>query len=517
MTILTVIEISLSKFSQYSVDEIIKKIIHCDNEVLENVVLMDFLQRNDLCEIPDNVAKLMAPYSKDWTGPNPLLTERESNPEELSREDQLYLYTSFELHHYWKARMRALALTKSYEKDYDDISQSLQKIVEVSDSVRDSVKLMNVLGLILDIGNYMNDANKQATGFKLSTLARLGMVKDEKNESNFADLVERITRTQYPAWEGFVDEIWGVVLIQKVNVEQIRTDAKKYIDTINKVQQSLDSGNLSDPKRFHPEDRVSHIVQRAMKEARRKAEQLQVFLDDMSKNYEEIMAFYGEDASDENARRDFFSKLAGFVVGWKASKEKNLILEENKKRNEASMRRKQQSGHVLANGNTIEPMPKDTGAMDSLMEKLRAAAPQTKDQRDRRRRARLKDRHQDRVASGQQIPDLPTTEEDAEDQSVNSPETEEVESFGTAVVEVKTSEKDGIADRAASMLQGLRGDGESEASARQRRESLDGDRARRRRRNKTASIDNTEPIVEEAISTLSIPTTVISPPSPHDQ
>jgi hypothetical protein len=39
---------------------------------------------------------------------------------------------------------------------------------------------MNVLGLILDIGNYMNDSNKQANGFKLSSLARLGMVKDDK-------------------------------------------------------------------------------------------------------------------------------------------------------------------------------------------------------------------------------------------------------------------------------------------------------------------------------------------------
>src|SRR3569833_1597425 len=52
------------------------------------------------------------------------------------------------------------------------------------------------------------------------------------------------------------------------------------------------------------------------------------------------------------------------------------------------------------------PSPSSAGAMDSLLEKLRAAAPQTRDQRDRRRRARLKDRHQVRIASGQKIPDL---------------------------------------------------------------------------------------------------------------
>jgi cytokinesis protein len=178
---------------------------------------------------------------------------------------------------------------------------------------------MNVLGLILDIGNFMNDANKQAQGFKLSSLARLGMVKDDKNETTFADLVERIVRNQYPEWEGFVDEIGGVIGVQKINVDQLRADAKKYIDNIKNVQASLDAGNLSDPKKFHPQDRVSQIVQRSMKDARRKAEQMLLYLEEMVKTYDDIMVFYGEDNTDEGARRDFFAKLASFLLEWKVS------------------------------------------------------------------------------------------------------------------------------------------------------------------------------------------------------
>ena len=41
--------------------------------------------------------------------------------------------------------------------------------------------------------------------------------------------------------------------------------------------------------------------------------------------------------------------------------------------------------------------------MGTLLEKLRAAAPQTRDQRDRRRRVTLKDRHQEPIASGGSI------------------------------------------------------------------------------------------------------------------
>ncbi len=311
--------ISMSKFSTQSADDVIRMIIHCDKDILDSHVVMDFLQREDLCVVPDNTAKLMAPYSKDWTGPDALKTQREQDPSELTREDQIYLATAFELNHYWKSRMRALLLTRTFENEYDEISKHLKEVVNVSESLRDSVALMNILGLILDIGNYMNDSNKQATGFKLSTLSRLGMVKDEKNESTFADLVERIVRNQYPEWEGFVDDIAGVVTAQKLNVEQLRLDAKKYIDNIKNVQSSLDSGNLSDSKKFHPQDRVSQVVQRSMKDARRKAEQMQLFLEEMSRTYDDIMTFYGEDSSDENARRDFFAKLASFVTEWKVS------------------------------------------------------------------------------------------------------------------------------------------------------------------------------------------------------
>lgn len=68
--------ISMAKFSQFSSDEVVRMIIHCDKEVLDNTVVMEFLQRDDLCTIPDNVSKLMAPYSKDWTGGRSYLETR---------------------------------------------------------------------------------------------------------------------------------------------------------------------------------------------------------------------------------------------------------------------------------------------------------------------------------------------------------------------------------------------------------------------------------------------------------
>jgi len=527
----------------------VQKIIHCDDEFLDNSGIMDFLQKGDLANIPENTAKSMAPYSKDWTGPDAKTEDnREQDPAELTREDQIYLYTAFELHHYWKSRMRALALTRSYESEYDEINAKVRQVMEVSESLRDSVALMNVLGLILDIGNYMNDANKQARGFKLSSLARLGMVKDDKNETTLADLVERIVRNQYPEWEGFSNDIASVITTQKINVDQLQADARRYIDNIKNVQMSLDSGNLSDPKKFHPQDRVGQVAQRCMKDARRKAEQMQLYLEEMSKTYDDIMIFYGEDPRDENARRDFFAKLAGFVTEWKKSREKNVALEETRRRNEASMKRKQQLKSPLladhSNGSGAPPSPSNTGAMDSLLEKLRAAAPATRDDRDRRRRARLKDRHRDRIASGQKVPDLneiPSVEatlrqQEQQQQGSNGGVTNGTTnassiaagdtrnsaagSDGNLLSPTLSSPREGgeddVAARAALLLQGMRGGGDGgpgedldpekrEALRRQRTEE---ERRARRRRRETARSARSEEGAGEETPPLPPPPTV---------
>lgn len=241
-------------------------------------------------------------------------------------------------------------------------------------------------------------------------------------------------------------------------------------------------------------------------------------------------------------------------------------MEENRRRIEASMARKRNIP-ALANATSVTEAPPSpssgaTGAMDSLLEKLRAAAPQARDQRDRRRRARLKDRHQVRIASGQKIPDIPDlTQGDADiaDTALLSPNGTSGEAIPT-IPENEVPETEDVADRAANMLQGLRGDGDGDEHnsrdgslrVRRRRESSNDERKDRRRRRTAASSSSstadheprssssaTEPgtTIEESAGNAchsrsesgngidgaegdlpdnpSTPTTIVSPPSPY--
>jgi cytokinesis protein len=495
------LEISFAKFSQKSVDDVVRLILHCDLTVLDNEGAMEFLQSKDMCNIPENTAKLMAPYSKDWTGPKAIATTREQDPSELTRQDQLYLYTAFELHHYWKARMRALHMTRHFESDYDEIAAKLKEIATVSNAVRDSVTLLNVLSFILLVGNFMNDPNKQAHGFKISSLARLGMVKDLNNETTLLDFVERMVRNKWSEWDSFADDIAGVIIAKKINVDQLIQDSKNYISNINNVQSSLDAGNLSDPKKFHPEDRVSVVTQRVMKDARRKAEQLGLYLEETTSTYNEIMTFFGEDPLDENSRRNFFTSFADFLAEWKRSREKNMTTEETKRRNEASMKRKQaaiRSPLSPTGGADTPPSPgPSSGAMDDLLAKLRAAKPETRDQRDRRRRARLKDRHAVRVASGQKMPELQVGTSGTSDTGLLSPASENSETgsgSGDKPVDAEAALSDDaeldIADRAASLLQDMGGvddaSNDEKADKVRKRSAAEEERNRRRARRQQA-------------------------------
>jgi cytokinesis protein len=160
---------------------------------------------------------------------------------------------------------------------------------------------------------------------------------------------------------------------------------------------------------------------------------------------------------------------------------------------------------ALSSDSDAPKSPASTGAMDDLLQKLRAAKPEARDQRDRRRRARLKDKHQVRVASGQKIPELGINVEDeaAKDSEGNedgknilSPMSDVTDTDAAVAAAATTSADADIADRAAAMLEGLQGGSslnkDGSLSVRRRRESADTERQRRRNRRQQANSSKTD-------------------------
>ncbi|KAF8427296.1 hypothetical protein EV426DRAFT_529656 [Tirmania nivea] len=502
-------QIALSKYSTLPVSEVVRKIIGCDKEMLDNPAILDFLQKEELNNIPDNLMKSMASYSKDWTQPDRDQLQREQDPNELTREDQIFLETCYELHHYWKSRIRALVLTRNMQADYQDLIQKLTQVVKVADTIKASESFKGILDIILSLGNYMNDANKQATGFKLGSLQRLVNTKDEKNRRNFLDFVEKTVRNKFPEYQSFLDELHECHALERVDVDNLRKEAKIFIDNINNIQQSVDFGNLSDKSKFHPHDRVLQVVLPILPEARKKAGYLSDHLKEMSNTFDKLLTFFGENPSDESARKGFFKKISLFLKDYKASYLKNLELEEDEARAKKRREMLEAAQNKPAKGKSpSSPIP--TGAMDTLLQKLRDAGPTQRQQRDARKRARLKNNAKQRKASGEGISDVGT---DVDTPALVSPTivgSDTPTGSNTSGVPRKASRQrspdDDPASRAQNMLQALKSGGDvsvgdesdsvslaSLGSFRtSRRPSTDegqGRRARRRQRQASSSIN----------------------------
>lgn len=487
------------------------KIIRCDKDIISSDNILEFLQKNELTTISDNVQKQMAPYSIDWTADKEL-QKREQDPSELSREDQIFLETAFDLHHYWKSRTRALVLAHSYETDYSELSSKLQQVSRAADDIRASENFKAVLDLILSLGNYMNDATKQATGFKLGTLQRLSNTKDERGQRSFLDFVERTVRLKFPELESFMEELQVAITVQKVDVDNLTKEAKAFIQGIENVQTSLDRGNLSDSRTFHPQDGILDVIRPILPDARRKAGFLKDHLENMLTTYERLLKFFGEDSQDESARQGFFKKVAQFLTDYKAAHQKNLDIEEDERR----MEKRRQLLNPEKKSAMEKASPAASGAMDHLLERLRAAGPTARDRKERRkqrgmRQARAGINPGDRSFSSSSamddllspgsppsgsdsmslspIPDLSSAAELGET-ATDSAATEGGPTGtdiprATTPLPGATSSPPDVSSRAAEMLMGLRGDGSSKvglsSSASTSVKDLRDERRRRRR------------------------------------
>lgn len=450
--------INLHLFNACTDEELIAKILRCDDDVVSNGAVLEFLGRDEVCDISNSLARNFEPYLTDYTTGGEV-AKPEKDPRELQRPDRIYLELMYNLQHYWKLRVRALTVVLTYEKDYDDTVHKLRQIDTAVDNIRELKHLRQVFDIILTVGNYMNDHTKQAKGFKLSLLARLSFIKDDKNSMTFLHYVEKIVRHQYPEVLGFLDDLAKCVEIEKYSIETIETDCRDYLALVRNVQLLIDIGNLLDLNKFHPNDRVLKVVLPIMPKAKRKLELLQEQLTCTVREFNKLMRHFGEDALDPFVRNSFLLKFANFAKDFQRAQRENLAREEEiriyEQRKRALEKKQQQYDSYDAADDAEEQAPADN-VMDTLLDRLKKAGP-AKETLLARKRAMLKKKMLlERLVPLQEEtpPQLPLDDDigtDDADTTVGTADTT-ADTIGTA------ADDDDLGLRARNLLQELRGD-----------------------------------------------------------
>lgn len=319
--------IYLHMYNSVSAPDLTLKILHCDKDIIDNVSVLEFFTSEIFNDFSESKFRNFVPYSHELNNP-------ESKPakpsDDLERADKVFLEI-YNMRHYWKSRSRALLVTQTHKKDFEDLKSKLTMIDNTVRAIRESENLKHVLGLILEVVNYMNDDAKQALGFKLDTLQRLKFLKDNSNTMTFLHYVERIIRNKFSEWGSFVDELNVLNQMHNINVELIEKDCEEYERNIKNVLVSLEKGNLSDPSIFHSEDKVLRVIKRPLIVAKENATQLIEQLRKTVEDHNALMVYFDEKPEDSNSRNTFFSKFAAFVNQFKQVHAENVQREEEEK------------------------------------------------------------------------------------------------------------------------------------------------------------------------------------------
>jgi cytokinesis protein len=270
-----------------------------------------------------------------------------------------------------------LLVIKTYEREYYDLLAKLQRVDDSVKAIRNSKNLKNLFILIREIGNFMN--RKQVHGFKLSSLQKLSFIKDSNNETTFLHYVEKIIRRAYPEYMGFLQELSLLQDSSKISIEQLTQDIKGFIASVQNIDSSIESGNLCDASKFHPDDRILDKLKPRLPEAKRKVKLMETQHELVLKDFKKLMKYFGENSNDPVARTTFLQNFHEFVNDFSKVQSENFKNEEKikvyEKRKEMILQNKKKSKELRTKSvDNINTEPVEDDVVEKLLKKLKGVS-----------------------------------------------------------------------------------------------------------------------------------------------
>lgn len=378
--------INLHMFSNLTVDEFVMKVLNCDNDVVNNISVLEFFNKEELAEITPSLIKKYKPYEQKFGFGDDKEDASELKLRPLERSDELFLKLCYQLRSYWHARSRSLLVITTYEKDYYDLIYKLQKIDAAILKLKNSDNLKNLFYIIIEIGNYMN--KNPAQGIKISSLNKLSFIKSSiDNNFSFLHFIEKIVRYHYTDIYTFTQELQSIAELGKLNIDQIELDCQEFNKRVSSMVMDVTKGKLSKPKNLHSRDQVLKKIKYKSTRAKSKNDMLQDHLKLTINDMNKLVKYYGEDISDKDCRTNFFNQFMDFLNNFKKCAKENMeqeamdkLNEERERKMEEMRSRQLEIENSLKNGgnddNTEVDNENDGGdevgpSMNQLLNKLR--------------------------------------------------------------------------------------------------------------------------------------------------
>jgi len=338
----TIIEIIMKRFVEPA--SLIKKnILECNFE---------FLTLNTLAELVS-----LFPV-KSFESEYEMLTKYPKGPETLSRAEQ-FLLELFSIPNI-RTKLLSFMFCLEYQGKVDEYEESIKIVDKAFEQIK-SPKVLRTLEYILAVGNYINNPNRKAMGFKFSSLMKLVDVKAKAQSGvTLLHTIAQMIEENEPELLLFVDEMDAIKNAESgINVAQAAVlYMKKSASDLDKEVTALKNPEDAKMKKFF-EDTL--IDCKALTEKH----------DEKVNEYQEIVLYFGESSSNDIA--GFFVNWNKFITSFRAAIKFNIALkkkqEKEKENQEKERERKKEEQSVRKFANTLRQSRK--AGIDKMLEEGR--------------------------------------------------------------------------------------------------------------------------------------------------
>lgn len=221
----------------------------------------------------------------------------------------------------YESRIHFMLFRVQFWEKFDQLEKNMTIVLNVSEALKNSKSLKQLLCLILVLGNYMNASSLQggAFGMRISSINKLVDTKASNVSSlTLLHVLTGVARRQFPQLLQFLEDLKEVEQAARITAS-LNDMVQQYIE----VKKDLEDLNLELGTKWQPEDveleegdRFRDVMTAYKDNALNRFENLKTLYINMDAKYKDVMTYYGENPKVMRPD-DFFSVFARFVVTWK--------------------------------------------------------------------------------------------------------------------------------------------------------------------------------------------------------
>jgi len=309
------VSIALARFKATN-DELRRKIIAFDPMLIN----------------PDTIGKLqmMIPEDEEIG----LVTEFEGDKKMLGKVEKFHLEMTKIPR--LKMRLDCANVTLQFDENFGILKGKLDKFIMATKEVKDSKNFLEVLGMVMAIGNHLNGATSrgQAYGFKLDVLSKLTNMKanDRKKGTLMNFLLRQIEKQRKTLLE-LPNELPSVEEVSTISLNQMQQDFLQLSNSVKRVRNEMNKYDAMEVEAgIKPEDDAITSFKKKMEPFLLKAEEACTrFAESMTDMKMKIIAnmesfgdkIGGTDKFSPDKSQVFYQNLSNFLKSFKQAKVEN--------------------------------------------------------------------------------------------------------------------------------------------------------------------------------------------------